>query len=441
MLSLLVVGWTKRRIKSFELSFLNRFQKGTGMELFKKYAKLVVEVGANVQKGQLVYIALDSYHREFARELVKAAYGCGAKYVHCDLGDPWFSRERLLQSEQTDLSYVPKFITHKYEEAVDEHAALISIVGPEDPDVLLGLDPQKVNSARKARYEARKKFYEKGIGCSEVQWTVAAAASQGWGRKIFPDLTPEEAESRLWEHLFSIARCDVADPVAAWKAIDTTLHNRANMLNSKKIKELHFQGEGTDLRVGLSPRALFKGGSDDSSQGVPFQANIPTEEVFTTPDCRLTDGYVTATRPFMVNGVMIKDLRMTFQEGVLTEFEASEGTETLAAYISSDEGAKRLGEVALVGIDSPIFQSGVVFQEILLDENAACHIALGSAYTFCIEDGITSSKDELNALGVNESSVHTDIMISNENTRVTITDDTGESMIIIDGGKWQGDLA
>ena len=203
-----------------------------------------------------------------------------------------------------------------------------------------------------------------------------------------------------------------------------------------KIKELHFTGKGTDLTVGLSENAIFKGGTDESPRGVPFEPNIPTEEVFTTPDYRVTRGRVQTTRPFLINGKLITDLSLEFTDGEISSFSATNGEDTFREYINSDEGSKRLGEVALVGVDSPVYQSGLVYQEILFDENAACHIAVGSAYKFCIDGGDTMTKEELTAIGCNESTVHTDMMISSEEVDVTAKTYSGETVELIKAGKW-----
>ncbi len=203
-----------------------------------------------------------------------------------------------------------------------------------------------------------------------------------------------------------------------------------------KIRQLHFTGPGTDLKVGLSEKALFKGGSDSGPSGAHFEPNIPTEEVFTTPDARMTEGTARATRPFYINGRLIEGLEMKFSGGVLVDFSAKEGEETFREYVSSDEGAKRLGEVALVGTDSPIFASGLVFQEILFDENAACHIAVGSAYKTCIEGGEDLSEEALAAIGCNESTVHTDMMISSEEVDVSAITYDGVEKPLIKSGAW-----
>ena len=225
-----------------------------------------------------------------------------------------------------------------------------------------------------------------------------------WGKKVFPELSEEEACKRLWEEIFKICRVDTPDYLERWKAHDAALRSRAKTLTDMKIEILQFTGPGTDLRVGLSKKAVFKGGGDIG----PYilEPNVPTEECFTTPDYRKTEGYVKVTRPFFVNGKLIEGLTLKFEKGVIVNFTATQGAETFSAYIDSDEGGRRLGEVALVGVNSPIYQSGRVFQEILFDENAACHIAVGFAYRFCLEEGGSMQAAELDAIGCNDSHVH-----------------------------------
>ena len=400
------------------------------------YAKLLVRHGLNVQPGQIVNINTEVIHRDFAMLLAEQSYEAGAKYVNVDLSDPRLARTRILASNDEDLQYVPGYVSQKYRELVDETAANIKIIGLEYPDMLADLEPKKVNAVRLANHMAVKYFYEEGIGKSKVHWTVAAASTPSWGKRIFPDLDESAAHEALWEEIFKICRADSEDCLDQWKDHNTVLQARGQKLTDLKIKELHFTGPGTDLVVGLSEKAVFKGGSDESPRGVEFEPNIPTEEVFTTPDARVTRGNAKATRPFLINGKLIKGLTLEFTDGKVSNFTAEEGAETFGEYISSDENACRLGEVALVGIDSPIFKSNLVFEEILFDENAACHIAVGSAYKFCLDGGATMSKEELEAVGCNESTVHTDMMISNENVDVVATTYGGETITLIKGGNW-----
>jgi aminopeptidase len=402
----------------------------------KRYATLIAKHGLNVQEGQLVNISTEAYHRDFAILVAEACYEQGARLVNIDLSDPRLGRLRILQSKEEYLSYVPEYIGHKYRELVDETAANVKIIGPEYPDILTDLDAKRINTIRLHNHLAVKYFYEEGIGKSKVHWTVVAAATPAWGQKIFPNLNGPEAEQALWEQILKICRADQENCLDLWMTHNTVLQQRAKSLNKLKIKTLHFQGPGTDLKVGLSPKAIFKGGGDISPRGVEFEPNIPTEEVFTTPDYRKTEGKVVATRPFLINGTLIRGLELCFEGGKITSFKAEHGEETFREYLGSDDGAPRLGEVALVGIDSPIYQSGHIFEEILYDENAACHIAIGSAYKFCLDGGATMDKETLESIGCNESTVHTDMMISSEKVSVTAETFTGETVELIKDGSW-----
>jgi aminopeptidase len=405
-----------------------------------RYATLLVKHGANVQPGQLVNIGAEVIHRDLAYRIAREAYRAGASNVMLDLTEPRLQRFKLDTVKDEHVSLVPRCVSTKYEQILEEGGATIKIIGPEFPLLLAGVPPKRVNNERLAFYNAVKSFYQEGIGKSKVHWTIGAAATPSWGARVFPDLSPEQAEDALWRAIFSIARVDREDFLEVWQHHNQTLHRRGQLLNQCRIKTLHFTGPGTDLRVGLSERAKFKGGTDNGPTGKPFEPNIPTEENFTTPDCRRTEGTVRATRPFLVNGVLIEGLSLTFKAGAIESFSAASGADTFREYINSDPGAKFLGEVALVGIDSPVFQSGRVFEEILFDENAACHIAVGSAYKFCIHGGESMSSDELAAIGCNESSVHTDMMISNEEVTVEAELYQGGKVTIIRDGAWQGEF-
>jgi aminopeptidase len=410
-------------------------------ERLERYAELVVTHGLNVQPGQLVNISSEVIHRAFVGLIVEAAYRRGASYVNVELVDPLHVRGRILQSRSEYLGALPAFFAAKFSEFVDVCAANLKILGPEYPDNLSDLNPVAVNDVRKATYLSAKRFYSEGIGKSKVHWCVIAAATPGWAEKIFPDLRGRVAEEMLWGEIFKICRVEQDGCAERWREHNLRLKRRAERLTALRIKELRFSGPGTDLTVGLSSRALFKGGTDKTPRGHEFEPNLPTEECFTTPDWRRTEGVVTATRPFYVNGRLIKDLIITFKNGLISGFSCSEGAATLESYFKSDEGANRLGEVALVGVDSPIFESGLTFQEILYDENAACHIAVGSAYKGCIEGGAEMSDEECAAFGCNSSSVHTDIMISNEEVDVVAALEDGATIDLLVRGRWVGEFA
>jgi aminopeptidase len=409
----------------------------TFQQQLETYAELIVKHGANVQKGQDLYITSEPIHRDFVSLLVETSYKLGARSVHVDFIDPNMQRLRILHSQDEEfLTYVPEYVPYKFEQMIPEQAASIRVLGSEDPDILEDLDAGAVNTMQLATRKKLKKFYEQGIGHSKVQWTIAAASTPKWAEKVFPEMNAEDAHKQLWKDILHICRADQPDCLELWKKHNDTLQMRAKKLTELNIEHLHFIGPGTDLQVGLSEKAQFRGGSDKGPRGASFEPNLPTEEVFTTPDWRKTQGFVKATRPFLINGVMIRDLNIHFDKGEIVEFSASEGEETFREYINSDPGAKRLGEVALVGVDSPIYQTGRVYEEILFDENAACHIAVGFAYHFCITNSEFMSEEELDATGVNSSHVHTDMMISSEEVDVFAHLRSGEEIPLIKKGTW-----
>ena len=409
-------------------------------ESLTRYAELITVHGLNVQPGQLVNIVAEAVHRDFIVRIVEQCYKKGAKHVNVDLLDTRYAQLRIEHAKEDDLKYVPPAVTVQYDELVDECAANLRIEGLEYPDLFKNTDSNKLNTVQQARMLAIKRFRNDGLMKSLVHWCVVAAPTPKWGAQIFPDLSEEEANAKLWEEILKICRADKEDCLALWKAHNDALQKRARILTDMQVKELHFTGPGTDLRVGLAKKALFLGGQSVSSRGVAFEPNLPTEEVFTTPDYRVTNGTAKVTRPFMIYGKFVRDLVIEFTDGVISNFTATEGEDIFKAYIESDEGANRLGEVALVGVDSPIFQSGLVFNSILFDENAACHIAVGKAYRFCLKGGENLSDDGAAALGCNDSVVHTDMMISNEHVNVTAETYAGDTVKLIVNGEWTEDF-
>lgn len=402
-----------------------------------RYADLLAGYALNIQEGQCVNLGGEIIHRDLLSRIAKAAYRRGAKYVNIDISDPLHTRQRLeLSASDNYLSYVPSYIPTKYNELVENHGAVLRLVGSEEPDCLANLPPEKVNKMQLATRQSLKEYYQEGVGKSKVHWTVAAAATPKWAKKVYPELSENEGCKKLWEDIFKICRLDEDDYIAAWKKHDKRLYERAKKLTDLKIETLHFTGPETDLKVYLSPKAVFRGGSDPGPRGVPFSPNIPTEECFTTPDYKRTEGKVRVTRPFFINGTLIEGLHLTFKNGKIVDFHASKGGDTFYAYINSDAGACQLGEVALVGIDSPIYQSGRVFQEILFDENAACHIAVGFAYRFCLDGGEKMSDEELEAIGCNTSNVHTDMMISSEDVDLEGITYQNKVVPLIKKGAW-----
>ncbi|MDF2549277.1 MAG: thermophilic metalloprotease family protein [Chlamydiales bacterium] len=399
-----------------------------------RYAHLLVSYALNIQPGQILTIVTSPLQTELARLITRHAYAKQAKHVEVIFKDPHLEKARIDSGQ--DLSYVSPVMPALTEEILKQKGAYIRIISNEAPDLFKESDPKKVNEMRLAERAALKRFFEEGVSKAGIQWNVAAAASPGWGKRLFPELSGEEAQKRLWEEIFRICRVDHDNYLDLWHEHGLKLNRRCDKLNALKIKTLHFKGAGTDLKVGLSPKAIFKGGTDKTSSGIAFEPNIPTEECFTTPDYRQTEGRARVTRPVLVNGVLVKGLELEFQQGQITALKASEGKSAFLEYMKSDAKSGYLGEVALVGVDSPIFQSGLIFEEILYDENAACHIAIGMAYKFCLEGSQNLTEEQLESLGCNDSQVHLDMMISDESTDVTAELSDGTSILLIQKGAW-----
>ena len=410
-------------------------------EQLQNYADLIVRYGMNVQPGQHVRLGIDACNRDFALDIVRAAYGLGAALVTVDLIDRRFDRERILHNSLEQLAYVPKYVPVKFNELVDGFGATASVRGEEDPDLMSDLPENKLSKLESSVQQALEYFYDLGISKSHLQWTVAAASTPNWARRIFPNLPAEQAHQELWRNILKICRCDRSDYLAVWQKHDAMLKRRCRQLNELQIDRLHFTGPGCDLAVGLTDKARFMGGASTTPKGHSFEPNLPSEECFTTPDLRRTNGVVRSTRPVLINGKLVSGLEMHFREGKLEKFSAKEGAETFQQMLDTDAGARYLGEVALVGIDSPVFQSGLVFESILYDENAACHIALGRAYKFCIQDGDSLKGPELAENGINHSIVHKDIMISDERVSVTAHSRSGDVIELIKDGQWTSNFA
>lgn len=404
--------------------------------LLSRYAELIVRQGMNVQPNQEVLVSGELAHRELMQQVAIQAYQAGAKYVSLELTDPVADLIHFQHATEEGLKFVPNHIGESRNELVDSLGAVVRIEGMEDPSLFQSIDPLRISAVQTARRRARARFYEEGINRWKVQWCVAAGATTGWSKQLFPNLSPEAALAKLWDSIFKIVRVDTPDFLARWQQHDENLHRRSAEINKLGLKTLRFVGGGTDLTVGLSEKAIFGGGTKLGARKQPFTANIPTEEIFSTPDWRVTSGIARVTRPVLVNQRLVRDLVIEFRDGEVINFSASEGADAFAALLQVDQGAKRLGEVALVGTDSPVYQSGIVFQEILFDENACCHIALGSAYKNKLQGGSEMSKEELAQWGCNESDVHVDFMISSEQVDVIATTTAGTEVQLIKNGLW-----
>ncbi|MGC8230285.1 aminopeptidase [Pseudobacillus badius] len=400
----------------------------------EKYAELAVQVGVNIQKGQTLVINTSIDSAELVRLIVKKAYEAGAKNVQVNWDDDTVSRLKYDLAPDEAFQEFPKWRVQMLEQLAEEGAAFMSIVSS-SPDLLKGVEPDRIASFQKAAGQAMKK-YRQYIQSDKVSWTVIAAPSQAWAAKVFPHLPKEEQTPALWEAIFKAVRADTNNPVEAWKNHDEELHKKVDYLNGKRYKKLHYTAPGTDLTIELPEGHLWVGAGSINEQGNEFMANMPTEEVFTVPHKTGVNGYVSSTKPLSYGGNIINNFKVTFENGRIAEVQAEEGEEVLKKLVETDEGSHYLGEIALVPHHSPISQSNVLFYNTLFDENASNHLAIGSAYAFCIEGGKSMSQDELEQHGLNTSITHVDFMIGSDQMNIDGITESGNSEPIFRNGNW-----
>jgi len=388
-----------------------------------RYAQLAVEVGANVQPGQLVDVVAGPEHATIVREVARAAYRVGARYVDVRYVDPHL-RRALIESSAGDeiLSWTPPWLLSREKTLGDERAAVVVLTGDAEPELLSDLPGERVGKARMVELaaETARQVTER-LG----NWTVVGVPNEGWARQMFgePDL------ERLWGLVEHCVRLDEHDPVAAWREHVARLGDRASALDRLGIDTLRFQGPGTDLTVGLLPESRWLAVESQTVGGLRYVANMPTEEVYTTPDLRRTEGYVAATMPLVVYGTIVRGLRVQFHEGRIVQVDADAGADVIRGQLATDERAAFLGEVALVDGASRIGQTGLTFFDTLYDENATCHIAFGGAYAEAVEGGLIE--------GVNSSSVHTDFMIGGPEVAVDAITRDGAVVPLLRDNAWQ----
>jgi aminopeptidase len=389
--------------------------------------ELVVGIGVNVQPGQVVGITVQPGQETIARAVAEAAYARGAKYVDVWLFDPYVKHSRLKHADRETLRYVPAWIGDRMLQLGELNAARISFQGPVAPHLMDDIEADRLG------LDMMPRIRESTIVTMQQQtnWTIVPWVNREWAAMVFPELSAADAFARLWEQLAVILRLNEPDPTAAWERRLATLESGAKRLTELRLDALHFVGPGTDLTVGLLPSSQWIAGRMKSATGVTYLANIPTEEVFTAPDPARTDGYVRATKPLLIPGAAkIEGLTVRFEGGRAVEFTADKGVEILRTMTSRDEGACRLGEVALVDRESRVGQSGTVFSDILLDENSASHIALGAAYPFSVAD-------EADKARANTSEIHTDFMIGSDEMTVDGLLGDGSAVPLLRDGVWQ----
>jgi aminopeptidase len=403
-------------------------------EKLDRLADVAVNVGLGLARGQELVMTATVDTLPLARRITAHAYKAGAKYVTTLLTDEESTLLRFQNAPDESFDFAPNWYFDGLAAAYKSGAARLAIAGG-DPGLLSQQDPEKVGRANRAVSRAYRPALEY-ITRHDINWTIVAAATPAWATTVFPDLPASQAVAKLWDAIFAASRIDLPDSVAAWKAHDANLHKRAKLLNEKRYSALHFKGPGTDLRVGMADDHLWLGGGTTAGNGQYCIPNMPTEEVFSTPHKDRVDGHVTSTKPLSYQGTMIEGIQVRFEAGRVVEAKASKGEEVLNRMIDTDDGARRLGEVALVPHSSPIAHSGLLFNNTLFDENAACHIALGQAYSTCLKNGDKLSPEELAKRGANTSLIHVDWMIGSGKIDVDGVTASGAAEPLMRQGEW-----
>jgi aminopeptidase len=397
-------------------------------------ANLAVRVGNNLQPGQCLYVRAPLEAAPLVRLVSRVAYQVGARYVDVLWTDDLVSRERLRHSREEFLSEVPETMIRAREDAVARGDAFLSILA-NDPGVFELEDSNRIAATMRALSLRAKKSLE-AFGAGAVNWSIVAYSVPAWAKRVFPDLSETEAVSKLWDAIFSISRADQPDPVAAWQAHLDALEARRDYLNTQRVSTLEFKAPGTNLRIELPELHRWEGGSGRTNSGIRYVPNIPTEEMFTLPHRFGVNGTVRATKPLSYAGKIIEGIEMEFKDGRAVKASARTHEDALKKLLETDEGAARLGEVALVAASSPVARSGLLFQETLYDENAACHIALGRAYQYTLEGGKAMTREAFVEAGGNDSQVHVDWMIGSTEMQITGIRTDGSRMAILENGEW-----
>jgi aminopeptidase len=399
-----------------------------------RLAEVAVRAGLGLAPGQELVMTAPMDAIRLARRITEHAYKAGACLVTTLFTDEESTLLRFRHGADSGFDAAASWLYEGMAQAYRSGAARLAITGS-DPSLLAKEDPEKVSRVNRATSKAYRPALEL-ITRHEINWTIVACATSAWAAAVFPNLPQDEALTRLWDAIFAASRADQLDPVAAWKEHDANLHVRASRLNEKRYSALHFRGPGTDLRVGLADDHLWLGGGTTAGNGRYCIPNMPTEEVFTTPHKDRVEGRVTSTKPLSYQGTMIEQISVRFQAGQIVEAHAARGNQVLQRMIETDEGARRLGEVSLVPHSSPIASSGLLFMNTLFDENAACHIALGQAYSTCLKEGDSLTQEQLAARGANNSLIHVDWMIGSNRIDVDGFNAGGNSEPVMRAGEW-----
>jgi aminopeptidase len=393
----------------------------------ERYARLAVRVGLNLQPGQVLGVSALIEHAPLARAIAGEAYKAGARYVDVLYSDQHVRRSHIELAAEGELGHSPPWLVRRFRELGEIGGAICAITGNPEPELFSDLDGERVGKARMREVAEASLELTDGL----CNWTIVAYPNEGWAQTVFGEPDVE----RLWDAVGQAVRLDQPDPVAAWREHIARLQERATALNERRFDHLRYRGPGTDLTIGLHPDSEWQAALDES-RGIEHVANMPTEEVFTTPDARRADGTVRSTLPLQIQGNIVRDLEVRFENGRAVEVRAGSGEDVMRAHIATDEGSTRLGEVALVDGHSAVGNTGLVFYDTLFDENASSHIALGASIVQALPWAAELSPDERHARGANHSSIHTDFMIGSNELEVDGVTAGGEAVPILRGGDW-----
>jgi len=408
------------------------------VELKEKYVDLILQKGVNLQKNQALFVNAPIEGADFIRLITKKAYELGAKDVHINWVDDKLTLLKYEHATDEVIENYPDWRVKMQEAYAEDGAAFLSVHAT-DPDLLQHIPGERVAAANKAAGTALVNFRKKMMN-DDFQWSVISIPTKAWAKKVFPNQSENDALESLWREIIKMVRVDNEDPLDEWNHHNAKLKNAYDYLNKKQYKKLILKATGTNLEIGLPENHIWQGGAANSQKGITFNPNLPTEEVFTAPHKYNVNGTVSSTKPLNYGGNIVDDFKLTFEDGKVTDVSAKQGEDVLRHLLETDDGAKRLGEIALVPDESPVSQSGLIFYNTLFDENASCHIALGKAYPTNVQNGEKMDLDELDQNGINDSMVHVDFMIGSSEMDIDgeLSDGTREA--VFRSGTWAMDL-
>lgn len=398
-----------------------------------KFAELAIKVGINVQPGETLLIRADVEARDFARRCFDEALKAGAKHVYIEYSDEVITKNKYLNAPTESFDEYPIWQSEKYTSIAKEGGSFLSIIS-NDPDLLSGVDPDRISRFQKKSGEHLKEW-RSYMMTDRAKWSIVAVPSESWAKKVHPDLPTEDAVEKLWENILDCSRV-TEDPIGEWERHNKNLKEKMEFLNKMDFRKLIYKSSKTDLTIGLPEGHIWLSGSSKDPKGNSFNPNIPTEEIYGMPHKYEVDGIVYSTKPLVYAGNLIDDFWIRYEKGRVVDFGAEKGYDNLKHLLETDEGSMRLGEVALVPYDSPISNRNIIFYTTLFDENASCHLALGSAYSSCIENGANLSEEEKDEVGMNTSLTHVDYMVGDKDLDIVGIKKDGEKFQIFKDGNW-----